>query len=340
MILVTGGAGYIGSHTLIELIQAGEEVVVIDNFSNSEPEVFNRIQQITGVSVRWVRGDIRDIDVLRGLFRSFPIKHVIHFAGLKAVGESVAHPERYYDHNVIGTLALLRAMEEANVKSIVFSSSATVYGEVPSDKMPLDEPYPLQPTNPYGETKAAVEVLLRNRARMDSRWRVAVLRYFNPAGAHVSGLIGENPRGVPNNLVPFICQVATGERPSLAVFGNDYETPDGTGIRDYIHVVDLAQGHLAALKHLNDSPTGIYSVFNLGTGRGFSVLEMHRAFEKASQRAIPLQFQARRPGDVPVCVANPSKANQMLNWRATRTLDDISTDAWRWVEKHQRETVS
>lgn len=332
MILVTGGAGYIGSHTLVELLQADKEVVVVDNFSNSTPEVFEQIKAITGkLPVCWVRGDIRHAQTLNTLFDHFPIQQVIHFAGLKAVGESVAYPERYYDCNVMGTLTLLRAMADHGVKELVFSSSATVYGE--AKIMPIDESAPLQPTNPYGETKAAVEIMLRNRVALDPTWKVACLRYFNPAGAHESGLIGENPKGTPNNLVPYICQVATGARPHLAVFGDDYPTPDGTGVRDYIHVVDLAQGHIAALQWLERQAPGTWEAFNLGTGEGVSVLGMLKAFEVAANRAIPMQVQARRPGDVPVCLANPAKANQALGWKAQRTVTAISQDAWRWVSR-------
>lgn len=332
MILVTGGAGYIGSHTVVELLNRGQDVVVIDNFSNSDPSVFDRIERITGRRpVCWIRGDIRDTDALRSLFKEFPIKQVIHFAGLKAVGESVSFPERYYDQNVMGTLSLLRAMDEHGVKELIFSSSATVYGDVKT--MPIPETSPLQPTNPYGETKAVVEVLLKNRVALDPTWKVVALRYFNPAGAHSSGLIGENPKGIPNNLVPFICQVATGERPFLSVFGNDYPTPDGTGVRDYIHVVDLAQGHLSALDWLAAQPAGTWDVFNLGTGFGVSVLEMHQAFQVASGRPISLQMQSRRAGDVSVCLADPQKANQMLGWAAKRDLRAISEDAWRWVAR-------
>lgn len=330
MILVTGGAGYIGSHTLIELLQAGKQVVVIDNFSNSDPRVFGRIKDITGKApVFWVRGDIRDAQLLDSLFRAFPVTQVIHFAGLKAVGESVAFPERYYDCNVMGTLTLLRAMANHGVKELVFSSSATVYGE--AEVMPIDESAPLQPTNPYGETKAAVEVLLRNRVTLDPTWKVACLRYFNPAGAHESGLIGENPQGIPNNLVPYICQVATGERSHLAVFGDDYPTPDGTGVRDYIHVVDLARGHIAALQWLEQQKPGSWEAFNLGTGEGVSVLGMLEAFEVAAGKQIPMRVQARRPGDVPVCLANPAKANEKLGWKAHRSVEAISQDAWRWA---------
>lgn len=330
MILVTGGAGYIGSHTIVELLQAGKDVVVLDNFSNSTPEVFMQIARIAGRAPScWIRGDIRDEAVLDMLFRTYPITQVIHFAGLKAVGESVAQPARYYDVNVMGTLALLSAMDRHNVQELVFSSSATVYGDAAS--MPLSESALIQPTNPYGETKAAVEAFLRNRVRQASPLKVAALRYFNPAGAHASGLLGENPTGVPNNLVPFISQVATGQRPQLTVFGRDYATPDGTGVRDYIHVMDLAKGHLAALTWLSTQPAPVFEALNLGSGAGFSVLEVHQAFEEACGHAIPLQFASRRAGDVAACWADPARANQLLGWRTERTLPDICADAWRWV---------
>lgn len=332
MILVTGGAGYIGSHTIVELLKAGEQVVVLDNFSNSTPEVLERVTQVAGrAPTCWVRGDIRDSDTLDMLFRTYPISCVMHFAGLKAVGESVGDPALYYDVNVMGTLSLVAAMERHKVSTLVFSSSATVYGD--SAVMPLTEAHPIQPTNPYGETKAAVEAFLRNRTQgKGSALKVVALRYFNPAGAHPSGLLGESPTGVPNNLVPFISQVATGQRPFLSVFGQDYTTPDGTGVRDYIHVVDLARGHLAALEWLGAQPAATFGTFNLGCGVGFSVLEVHQAFEAACGHPIPLKFVERRAGDVAACWADPKRANQVLGWRAERSLADICNDAWHWSQ--------
>ncbi len=329
MILVTGGAGYIGSHTCVELQQAGFEVTVFDNFSNSHPEALARVQRITGKPVPLVRGDCRDRGALVAALRASKATAVIHFAGLKAVGESVEQPLSYYDNNVVGTLRLLEAMGECGVKQLVFSSSATVYGD--PQRLPLTEDHPLSATNPYGRSKLIVEEMLRDLQRSDPSWRLCILRYFNPVGAHVSGLIGEDPQGVPNNLLPFVAQVAVGRRPKLNVWGGDYPTPDGTGVRDYIHVVDLALGHLKALQALERSTqlTECLTV-NLGTGNGYSVLEIVRAFERASGKPVPYQVAARRPGDIAACYADPKQALAQLGWRAERGLDVMCADAWRW----------
>jgi UDP-glucose 4-epimerase len=325
-ILVTGGAGYIGSHACVELLQAGHEVVVVDNLCNSRREVLGRIGRIAGRPVAFHECDVRDASALRQIFRGHAIDAVLHFAGLKAVEESVARPLDYYDNNVGGTLALCEAMAEASVLRIVFSSSATVYGD--PDAVPVREDHPLRPTNPYGRSKAMVESILQDLFRSDSAWKVALLRYFNPVGAHESGLIGEAPGGVPNNLMPYIAQVAVGRREALNVYGDDYPTPDGTGVRDYIHVVDLARGHLAALEKLS-AADGVLTV-NLGTGRGYSVLEVVEAFRQASSRDIPYRFVARRAGDVAACYANPELATRVLGWRAERGLEEMCRDAWRW----------
>jgi len=329
MILVTGGAGYIGSHTCVELLQAGFEVTVFDNFSNSHPEALARVQRITGKPVPLVRGDCRDRAALVGALRESKATAVIHFAGLKAVGESVEQPLSYYDNNVVGTLRLLEAMGECGVKQLVFSSSATVYGD--PQRLPLTEDHPLSATNPYGRSKLMVEEILRDLQRSDQSCRLCILRYFNPVGAHASGLIGEDPRGVPNNLLPFVAQVAVGRRASLNVWGGDYPTPDGTGVRDYIHVVDLALGHLKALQALERSKqmTECLTV-NLGTGNGYSVLEIVRAFERASGKPVPYQVAARRPGDIASCYADPKQALAQLGWCAERGLDVMCADAWRW----------
>ena len=325
-LLVTGGAGYIGSHTCVELLQAGYGVVVADNLCNSRREVFGRIERIAGRAVTFHECDVRDAAALRGIFGEHAIDAVLHFAGLKAVGESVDRPIEYYDNNVGGTLALCRAMAEAGVRKLVFSSSATVYGD--PDAVPVREDHPLRPTNPYGHSKAMIETILQDLFRSDPAWKIALLRYFNPVGAHESGLIGEDPGGVPNNLLPFIAQVAVGRREALNVYGNDYPTADGTGVRDYIHVVDLARGHLAALEKLATT-SEVLSV-NLGTGRGYSVLEMVEAFRRASGRDIPYRIVARRPGDVAACYADPALAARLLGWRAERGLERICRDAWRW----------
>ncbi len=325
MILVTGGAGYIGSHTCVELLRAGRDIVVFDNFCNSHPESLKRVESISGRKVILVEGDIRDQGAVTNVLRQYHCTAVIHFAGLKAVGESVEKPLEYYDNNVIGTHRLLRAMSECGVKTLVFSSSATVYGE--PQRLPLTEDHPLSATNPYGRTKLVIEDMLRDLYRSDPSWRIGILRYFNPVGAHESGLIGEDPQGIPNNLMPFVAQVAVGRREQLMVWGNDYPTPDGTGVRDYIHVVDLALGHLKALLRLNEAQC--FEV-NLGTGTGYSVLEVVKAFEKASGCPIPYELAPRRAGDVASCYADPAFAAELLNWRAERKMDAMCVDAWRW----------
>ena len=326
-ILVTGGAGYIGTHTALALLQAGYTVVVLDNLSNSSPQALDRVAQIAGRAARLVQGDVRDSALLQRLFAEHDFSAVLHFAGLKAVGESVREPLRYYDNNVAGTLALCQAMHAAGVFRLVFSSSATVYGE--PLHMPISEATPTgRPTNPYGRSKLMAEELLADLAAADARWHIAVLRYFNPVGAHSSGLIGEDPQGIPNNLLPYITQVAVGQLSELAVFGNDYPTPDGTGVRDYIHVVDLAEGHLAALAALQ-TRSG-WNVWNLGTGQGYSVLEMLQSFEAASGRRVPYRIAPRRPGDIAQCWADPTKARQELGWQAQRGLAEMMADAWRW----------
>lgn len=327
MILLTGGAGYIGSHTTIALLQAGYEVVVLDNLCNSSPESLKRVAQLAGREPALVEGDIRDRAALDRVFTNHAIDAVLHFAGLKAVRESVAQPLRYYDNNVHGSQVLLQACADAGVFDFVFSSSATVYGE--PAQMPISEACPVgQPTNPYGRSKLMVEDMLRDVAASDPRWRIAILRYFNPVGAHESGLVGEDPNGIPNNLLPYIAQVAVGKMTELAVFGNDYPTPDGTGVRDYIHVVDLAEGHLRALEALQ-TRSGAH-VWNLGTGQGYSVLDMVRAFEAASGKPVPYRVAPRRPGDIATCYADPAKAERELGWKVRRGLDQMMRDAWRW----------
>ena len=326
MIFVTGGAGYIGSHTCVELLNAGHKVTVFDNFSNSQPEALVRVEQITGKKIAVFQGDIRDKSALLSALHQSKATSVIHFAGLKAVGESVAQPLTYYDNNVVGTVRLLEAMAACDVKTLVFSSSATVYGD--PQHLPLTEDHPLSATNPYGKTKLVIEDMLRDLYRSDATWRINILRYFNPVGAHASGLIGEDPRGVPNNLLPYVAQVAVGRREFLNVWGDDYSTPDGTGVRDYIHVVDLAQGHLKALERLQQGPQ--CQAINLGTGVGYSVLEMVRAFEQASGRKVPYQVAPRRTGDVAACYADPAHALTLLGWHAERGLDTMCEDTWRW----------
>jgi UDP-glucose 4-epimerase len=326
MIFVTGGAGYIGSHTCVELLQAGYEVTVFDNFSNSCPEALARVARIAGKAPLLVQGDIRDRAALSAALRASGAQSVIHFAGLKAVGESVAQPLRYYDNNVAGTLRLLEAMQDCGVNSLVFSSSATVYGD--PQYLPLTEDHPLSATNPYGRSKLVIEEMLRDLYRSDPAWHIAILRYFNPVGAHASGLIGEDPQGPPNNLLPFVAQVAVGRREYLNVWGDDYATPDGTGVRDYIHVVDLALGHLQALKRLQQGSQCLE--VNLGTGVGYSVLDMVRAFEQAAGKPVPYRVGPRRPGDVASCYAEPARAAEWLQWRAQRGLDEMCADAWRW----------
>lgn len=325
-ILVTGGTGYIGSHTVVQLLAAGAKVVVLDNLSNSHPEVLRRIEAIAGRLPLFIEGDIRNRSDLQALFKAHAMDAVIHFAGLKAVGESVEKPGLYYDNNVTGTLALIDAMAQAGVRQLVFSSSATVYGD--PHTVPISEDFPLLATNPYGRSKLMVEEILRDLGVSDPRWRIALLRYFNPVGAHASGLIGEDPSGIPNNLMPFVAQVAGGQREKLRVFGDDYPTPDGTGVRDYIHVEDLARGHLAALSAFQRE-TGIFTV-NLGTGQGYSVLDMVRAFERASGKVIPYEIVDRRPGDVATCYADPARAREVLGWEASLDLSRMCEDAWRW----------
>ena len=325
-ILVTGGAGYIGSHTVVELLEAGFDAVILDNLSNSSAQVVDRIAELTGRRVPLVQGDINDAPLLKELLAEHRFDATIHFAGLKSVGESVADPLAYYRNNVNGTVTLLQCLAQADVRRFVFSSSATVYGDPQS--VPIREDAPTAPTNPYGNTKWLIEHILADLAASDPRWAIGVLRYFNPVGAHRSGRIGENPRGVPNNLMPFVTQVAVGKRERLSVFGSDYPTPDGTGVRDYIHVVDLALGHLAALRRV-DRADGIWTV-NLGTGQGYSVLDIVKAFEAASGRDIPYQLVARRPGDVAQCYADPACAARELDWKATRGLEEMCADSWRW----------
>jgi UDP-glucose 4-epimerase len=330
-VLLTGGAGYIGSHTAVECLAAGHEVVVFDNLSNSSAKSLDRVAQIAGRPVTFVAGDIRDRAALRALFARHAIDAVVHFAGLKAVGESVEKPLLYYDNNIAGSVALFETMAEAGVKSVVFSSSATVYGDPAT--VPITEDFPLSATNPYGRSKLFIEEMLRDIARSDGGWTIALLRYFNPVGAHESGLIGEDPRGIPNNLMPYVAQVAVGRRPSLNVFGGDYPTPDGTGVRDYIHVVDLARGHVAALNRLHHKTGGVHA-WNLGTGRGVSVLEMVRAFEAASGKPVPYEIVARRPGDVAQCWADPARAAHDLGWCAVHDLPRMCADAWRWQSQN------
>ena len=331
-ILVTGGAGYIGSHTTLELLNAGYDVTVADNLCNSREESLRRVSELCGRAPLFQRLDVRDEAALTALFNARRVDAVIHFAALKAVGESVSLPLEYYDNNISATLALLRVMRACDVRTLVFSSSATVYG-VPQ-RVPIDEEAPVGGvTNPYGWTKLMCEQILRDLHKSDPQWRIALLRYFNPVGAHASGRIGEDPNGIPNNLLPFVAQVACGRLPRLRVFGNDYPTPDGTGVRDYIHVVDLALGHLAALRRLAGSAPELLTV-NLGTGRGYSVLEMVRAFEKASGREVPYEIAPRREGDVATCYADPRRAAALLGWRAERGLETMCADAWRWQSQN------
>ena len=325
-ILVTGGAGYIGTHTLVELLNAGNDVIVLDNLSNSSIEALNRVERITGKSVIFYQGDILNKALLQKVFNDHAINSVIHFAGLKAVGESVAKPLKYYENNVTGTLILCQVMAEFKVKNLVFSSSATVYGDPAS--LPITEDFPTGATNPYGQSKLMVEHILADVHNADPSWNIARLRYFNPVGAHASGLIGEDPNDIPNNLMPFIAQVAVGKRAALSVFGDDYPTHDGTGVRDYIHVVDLANGHLKALAKLATKP-GLVT-YNLGTGQGYSVLDMVHAFEKACGNTIAYQIAPRRPGDIAACYADPTHAREDLGWQATHTLADMANSSWHW----------
>lgn len=325
-ILVTGGAGYIGSHTCVELLENGYEIAVLDNLDNSCEESLQRVKKITGKDFKFYQVDLLDYDATEKVFAENDFDAVIHFAGLKAVGESVAQPLRYYHNNITGTLNLLNIMEKHNVKKLVFSSSATVYGD--PHTVPIKEDFPLSCTNPYGQTKLTIEYILKDLCKADPEWGVVLLRYFNPVGAHKSGTIGEDPNGIPNNLMPYIAQVAIGKLECLSVFGNDYDTKDGTGVRDYIHVTDLAVGHLKALEKIKDE-TGVL-IYNLGTGTGYSVLDMVAAFSKASGRDIRYKIVDRRPGDVASCYADPTKANEELGFKATHTLDEMCEDAWRW----------
>ncbi|MBP8703161.1 MAG: UDP-glucose 4-epimerase GalE [Streptococcus sp.] len=329
-ILVTGGAGYIGSHTVVELIKLGKEVVIVDNLSNSSILVLDRIEEITGKRPTFYELDVADKAALRSVFEKESIEAAIHFAGYKAVGESVEKPVMYYENNIMSTLALVEVMAEFGVKKIVFSSSATVYGL--NNPSPLVENMPTSATNPYGYTKVMLEQILRDLEVSDKEWSVALLRYFNPIGAHESGLIGEDPAGIPNNLMPFIAQVAVGKRAELSVFGNDYDTVDGTGVRDYIHVVDLALGHIKALEKISDT-TGVYT-YNLGSGQGTSVLELVQAFEKVNGVKVPYKIVDRRPGDVATCYANADKALAELNWKTEKTIEDMCRDTWNWQSKN------
>lgn len=328
LILVTGGAGFIGSHTCVALASAGYTPLILDNLGNSDARVIDRLARIIGTAPRLVEGDVRDRALLDRLFAGQPIAGVIHFAGLKAVGDSVADPLTYYDNNVHGTFVLAAAMQAAKVRTLIFSSSATVYGE--PDRSPIPESAPCRPANPYGHTKRMVEQALADLQQTDPSWRIALLRYFNPVGAHESGLIGEHPQGRPNNLMPFVCQVAVGLRERLAVHGGDYPTPDGTGVRDYVHVMDLAEGHVAALRHADTQP-GLLTL-NLGTGQGASVLDVVKAFERASGKPLPYEIGPRRPGDVPAYWADPSLAQATLGWHARRGLDQMCADSWRWQQ--------
>ena len=330
-ILVTGGAGYIGSHTCVELLESGYEVVVVDNLCNSNPKSLERVRELTGKSVKFYEGDVRDEALLRKIFAENEIAAVIHFAGLKAVGESVAQPWRYYDNNLNSTLVLTKVMGEAGCKNIIFSSSATVYSG--DNEMPLRETSRTgNCTNPYGWTKYMTEQILSGMAKADPQWSIVLLRYFNPVGAHKSGTMGEDPRGIPNNLMPFITQVAVGRREKLSVFGNDYDTPDGTGVRDYIHVVDLAKGHVAAIRYAVENHG--CEVFNLGTGVGYSVLDMVKAFETANGVKIPYAIADRRPGDLATCYADPAKSREVLGWKAEKTLEDMCRDSWNWQKNN------
>jgi len=329
-ILVTGGAGYIGSHTCLELLEAGHEVFVVDNLSNSSEESLRRVQELAGKRLEFHQVDLLDKDALHVVFASSSPDAVIHFAGLKAVGESVTIPLRYYHNNITGTIMLCEVMKAHEVSSLVFSSSATVYGD--PHEVPITEEFPVGPTNPYGRTKLMIEEILRDLHVADNRINIALLRYFNPIGAHASGRIGEDPNGIPNNLLPYISQVAVGKLPELRIFGDGYPTRDGTGVRDYIHVMDLAAGHLKALEKLTENPGVV--IYNLGTGQGYSVLEMVSAFEKASGRKVPYKVIGRRPGDIAVCYADPTKAKRELGWSAVRGIEEMCADSWRWQSEN------
>ena len=328
-VLVTGGAGFIGSHTVVELLDAGYEVVVVDNLSNASEESMRRVKEITGKSFDFYVADVRDRAKLEEIFSAHNVDWVIHFAGLKAVGESVQKPVLYYDNNLISTLVLLETMEKFGVRNFVFSSSATVYGE--PERLPLDEDCRLMTTNPYGTTKLMQEQMLKDLYRADNRWNIALLRYFNPVGAHPSGRIGEDPKGIPNNLMPYVAQVASGKLQKIGVFGNDYPTPDGTGVRDYIHVVDLARGHVAAIAKLREPGVHIY---NLGTGNGYSVLDMIHAFEKACGKKLPYEIKPRRAGDVPACYASSKKAEEELGWEAQYDVEEKCREQWNWQKNN------
>ncbi len=329
-VLVTGGAGYIGSHTIIRLLDANYEVVAVDNFSNSSPESIRRVEKITDKNVGLIKADLCNASQLENIFSNHAFDAVIHFAGLKSVGESVAEPLRYYQNNLVSTLNVCKTMIKYGVKKLVFSSSATVYGD--PETVPIREDFPLSTTNPYGETKFMIERILRDICKAQPDFYVSCLRYFNPVGAHPSGLIGEDPNGIPNNLMPYIAQVAVGKRKELNIFGNDYPTPDGTGVRDYIHVMDLAHGHVAALQHIGQSDN--FEPFNLGSGTGCSVLEVITAFEEASGKPVPYKIVKRRDGDIAACYADPSKANKMLRWKTELSLNDACADAWKWQSQN------
>ena len=332
-VLVTGGAGYIGSHTCVELLESGYGVVVIDNLCNSNPKSLDRVRELTGKDLKFYEGDVRDEALLRKIFAENEIGCVIHFAGLKAVGESVAQPWRYYDNNLNSTLVLTKVMEDVGMKNLIFSSSATVYSG--DNEMPLRETSKTgNCTNPYGWTKYMTEQILSGMALADKEWGVVLLRYFNPIGAHISGRIGEDPRGIPNNLMPYITQVAVGRRPQLSIFGDDYDTHDGTGVRDYIHVVDLAKGHVAAVKYVTAHPG--CEVFNLGTGCGYSVLDMVKTFQSVNEVPVPYQIVDRRPGDLATCYADPAKSAEVLGWKAEKTLADMCRDSWRWQSQNPK----
>ena len=333
-VLLTGGTGYIGSHTAVELINKGHEVIIVDNLSNSKKEVVEKIKQITGIEPKFYEVDVLDKEALDKVFAENNIEAVINFAGYKAVGESVQKPLEYYENNIAGCVTLLKEMKKHNIKKFIFSSSATVYGD--PETIPITENCKTGgTTNPYGTTKLFIEQILKDLYNSDDTWDICILRYFNPVGAHESGLIGEEPQGIPNNLMPYIVRVANGTLKELSVFGNDYDTKDGTGVRDYIHVVDLAKGHVCALDKLNKENKGLY-IYNLGTGNGYSVLEMVNAFEKATGRKVPYKITPRRPGDIATCYADPAKAKQELNWTATKTLEDMCRDSWRYIENTQK----
>ncbi len=329
-ILLPGGAGYIGSHTAVELLNAGKEIIIIDNYSNSKPQVLEEIKQITGKDFKSYIMDYRDKEKLEKVFRENKIEAVINFAGYKAVGESIEKPLEYYDNNIMGAIALLEIMKKYEVNKFIFSSSATVYGE--PEKIPITEDCRTGgTTNPYGNTKLFIEQILKDVYNADNTWDICILRYFNPVGAHESGKIGEEPNGIPNNLMPYIARVAVGQLEQLSVFGDDYDTPDGTGVRDYIHVVDLAKGHVCALEKLEKEQKGLY-IYNLGTGTGYSVLDMVRAFEKATGKTVPYKIAPRRAGDIASCYADPTKAKQELGWEATKTLEDMCKDSWNYIQ--------